>query len=225
MFFSLASASGISITSASWFPSPSTNRALKDPVSVDVGAVTSCCVCVRSRASLLWRFDGGGITVAMAAVSWLFGAGCCLIVGFCSKFPVLHAQRFMVPAAEVGRFCSRCQLQKQMLDKWGRHSIPGELADPRSVMKAASRAFSQQAWVIIELHLLKTSKTAPTTSAEVPDFKNVVVTAINCRAGLVSKSNALSTSIHVSPADAPRQLRRPIRRAVRDLFVGLTSCV
>lgn len=65
MFFSLASASGISITSASWFPSPSTNRALKDPVSVVVGADGSCCFWVRSRASLFCRFDGGGSTVAM----------------------------------------------------------------------------------------------------------------------------------------------------------------
>ena len=65
MFFSLASASGISITSANWFPSPSTNRALKEPVSVVVGAVGSCCFCVRSRASLFCRFEGGGSTVAM----------------------------------------------------------------------------------------------------------------------------------------------------------------
>lgn len=85
MFFSLASASGISITSASWFPSPSTNRALKEPVSVVVGAETSCWVWVRSRASLLWRFDGGGRTVAMVEVLVTFGSWLLLDRGVRSK--------------------------------------------------------------------------------------------------------------------------------------------
>lgn len=60
IFFSLASASGTSITSANWLPSPSTKRALKDPASVDAGPDTSCCVLVRSRVSLFCFLDGGG---------------------------------------------------------------------------------------------------------------------------------------------------------------------
>ena len=72
-FFSVASAKLISITSASWLPSPSTKLALNDPRSVARSGATSCCIWVRSMSSLLCRFDGGGSTVAMFGVLWLVG--------------------------------------------------------------------------------------------------------------------------------------------------------
>lgn len=113
MFFSLASASGISITSANWFPSPSTNRALKDPVSVVVGAVGSCCFCVRSRASLFCRFEGGGSTVAMVkGVNSAYGAGgccCCWTAGLVSK--ISSADTFACAKSGPSRRCGEGPMQ------------------------------------------------------------------------------------------------------------------